>query len=243
MQCVPSYLIKYGNRLISGLSDHDWERWKPHIEVIQLRAGTTLFDAGQVIQHVYFPLSGMISQQYDFADGKSAEFAQMGNEGMVGVFIFMGNSSTSSRALVVSNGVAYRLSKFWLQNEFNASSSFRQLILHYMHTLMTNASQLAVCNRRHTIDQQLCRTLLLHLERVAGDDLALTHDLISRSMGVRREGVSEAAKRLERIGAISYSRGHIHVLDRSTLLRNTCECYDIIKKEQHKLLPQDCQTA
>jgi CRP-like cAMP-binding protein len=243
MQCAPSFLIKYGNRLTSGLSDHDWERWKPQIEVIQLKTGNILFDAGQSVQHVYFPLSGIISQQYEFADGKSAEFAQMGNEGMAGVCVFMGNSSTSSKALVLANGVAYRLSTYWMQKEFNASSSFRQLILHYMHILMTNASQLAVCNRRHTIDQQLCRTLLLQLERVAGDELALTHDLISRSMGVRREGVSEAAKRLERKGAIAYSRGHIHVLDRSALLRNTCECYESIKKEHHKLLPQEYKTV
>lgn len=237
MQRVESFLIKQGNRLISGLADNDWERWKPHIEVIQLKAGNILFDSGQTIHHVYFPLSGIISQQYDFEDGKSAEFAQMGNEGMAGVFVFMGSVSTSSKAVVITNGLAYRLATPWMLSEFNASGAFRQMILHYMQILMTNASQLAVCNRRHTIDQQLCRTLLLQLDRVAGDDLSLTHDLISRSMGVRREGVSEAAKRLERMGAIAYSRGHIHVMDRYALLKNTCECYGIIKKEHCRLLP------
>lgn len=243
MQRTQSFLIKHGNRLTSGLNDNDWERWKSHIEVVQLKAGNVLFDAGQPIQHAYFPLSGIISQQYDFEDGKSAEFAQMGNEGMAGVFIFMGSASTSSKAVVIANGIAYRIPSYWMVNEFNSCGSFRQMILHYMQILMTHASQLAVCNRRHTIDQQLCRMLLLQLDRVAGDDLTLTHDLISRSMGVRREGVSEAAKRLERMGAISYSRGHIQVLDRPALLRNTCECYSIIKKEHHRLLPLECHTA
>ena len=238
-----SFLIKQGNRLISGLTDCDWERWKPHIEVVHLKAGEVLFDAGQTIHHAYFPLSGIISQQYDFEDGKSAEFAQMGNEGMAGVFIFMGSASTSSKAVVIANGIAYRIPTHWMVDEFNSSGSFRQMILHYMQVLMTHASQLAVCNRRHTIDQQLCRMLLLQLDRVAGDDIALTHDLISRSMGVRREGVSEAAKRLERLGVISYSRGHIQILDRPALLRNTCECYGIIKKESHRLLPQECHMA
>jgi len=243
MQYKQSFLIKHGNRLTSGVNDHDWERWKPHIEVVQLKAGDVLFDAGQPISHAYFPLSGLISQQYDFEDGKSAEFAQMGNEGMVGVFIFMGSASTSSKAVVIAGGIAYRIPTHWMVNEFNSSGKFRQMILHYMQVLMTHASQLAVCNRRHTIDQQLCRLLLLQLDRVAGDDISLTHDLISRSMGVRREGVSEAAKRLERMGVISYSRGHIQILDRSGLLKNTCECYSVIKKESHRLLPQECQMA
>lgn len=240
MQRTNWVLIKHGNRLTSGLNESDWERWKPQIEVVQLKTGNVLFDAGQPIQHAYFPLSGIISQQYDFEDGKSAEFAQMGNDGMVGVFIFMGSASTSSKAVVIANGLAYRIPSYWMVNEFNSCGNFRQMILHYMQILMTNASQLAVCNRRHTIDQQLCRILLLQLDRVAGDDITLTHELISRSMGVRREGVSEAAKRLERMGAISYSRGHIQILDRLTLLRSTCECYGIIKKEQRRLFPQEC---
>ena len=243
MQSTQKFFIKSGNRLISCLPEIDWERWKNHIEIIKLKTGSVLYEAGQSIQHVYFPLSGIISQQYDFADGKSAEFAQMGNEGMAGVFVFMGNHSTSSKAIVIGDGMAYRLPAKWMLHEFNTSSAFRQLILQYMHILMTNASQLAVCNRRHTIDQQLCRTLLLQLDRVAGFELTLTHDLISRSMGVRREGVSEAAKRLERMGAITYSRGHIQVLDRGLLLQKSCECYSILIQEQHKLLPQEYQAA
>jgi CRP-like cAMP-binding protein len=232
-----SFIVKSGNRLTSLLSDRDWERWKTKIELVNLKVGEVLFDAGQPIRHIYFPLTGIISQQYDFEDGKSAEFAQMGNEGMVGVFIFMGSASTSSKAIVVASGIAYRLPADWMLGEFNSSGMFRQLILHYMQILMTHASQLAVCNRRHSIDQQLCRTLLLQLDRVAGDDLSLTHELMSRSMGVRREGVSEAAKRLEKIGAIRYSRGHIQVLDRAALLKNSCECYAIIKREDRRLFP------
>jgi CRP-like cAMP-binding protein len=232
-----SFIVKNGNRLTSVLADNDWERWKTQIELVHLKVGEVLFDAGQPIRHIYFPLTGIISQQYDFEDGKSAEFAQMGNEGMAGVFIFMGSASTSSKAIVIASGIAYRLPAAWMLSEFNSSGMFRQLILHYMQILMTHASQLAVCNRRHSIDQQLCRTLLLQLDRVAGDDLSLTHELISRSMGVRREGVSEAAKRLEKIGAIRYSRGHIQVLDRASLLKNSCECYSIIKREDRRLFP------
>jgi CRP-like cAMP-binding protein len=237
MDVAQSSIVKHGNRLMSTLADHDWERWKPHIELVKLEVGDILFDAGEPIDHIYFPLTGIISQQYDFDDGKSAEFAQMGNEGMAGVFIFMGSASTSSKAVVIAGGMAYRLPSVWLLQEFNTSGLFRQMILHYMQVLMTNASQMAVCNRRHSIDQQLSRILLLQLDRVAGNNLSLTHELISRSMGVRREGVSEAAKRLEKMGAIRYSRGHIEVLSRPALLKNTCECYSIIKREDLRLFP------
>lgn len=237
MHLAQSFIAKNGNRLTSVLAANDWDRWKTEVELVQLKAGEVPFEAGQPIRHIYFPLTGVISQQYDFEDGKSAEFAQMGNEGMAGVFVFMGSASTSSKAIVITSGIAYRLPSAWMLSEFNSSGTFRQLILHYMQTLMTQASQLAVCNRRHSIDQQLCRTLLLQLDRVAGDDLSLTHECISRSMGVRREGVSEAAKRLEKIGAIQYSRGQIHVLDRPALLRNSCECYSIMKKEDRRLFP------
>lgn len=237
MDLAPSFVVKNGNRLTSSLSDLDWDRWKRQIEPVQLKVGEILFDAGEQIHHIYFPLTGVISQQYDFEDGKSAEFAQMGNEGMAGVFIFMGSASTSSKAIVITSGIAYRLPARWMLQEFNSSAPFRQLVLHYMQILMTAASQLAVCNRRHSIDQQLSRTLLLQLDRVAGNDLSLTHELISRSMGVRREGVSEAAKRLENSGAIRYSRGHIQVLNREALLKCTCECYSIIKREDRRLFP------
>jgi CRP-like cAMP-binding protein len=237
MNVAQSSIVKQGNRLMASLADPDWERWKPHIKLVSLKIGEILFDAGQPINHIYFPLTAIISQQYDFDDGKSAEFAQMGNEGMAGVFIFMGSASTSSKAVVVASGIAYRLPASWMLQEFNSSGLFRQLILHYMQILMTHASQLAVCNRRHSIEQQLSRTLLFQLDRVAGNDLSLTHEVISRSLGVRREGVSEAAKRLEKMGAIRYSRGHIQVLNRGALLKTTCECYGIIKREDLRLFP------
>ena len=207
MDVAQSLIVKHGNRLMSTLADHDWERWKPHIELVKLEVGEILFDAGESIDHIYFPLTGIISQQYDFEDGKSAEFAQMGNEGMAGVFIFMGSASTSSKAVVIAVGMAYRLPSAWLLQEFNTSGLFRQMILHYMQVLMTNASQMAVCNRRHSIDQQLSRILLLQLDRVAGNDLSLTHELISRfpefsshSLRVRPAWVSERPSICSRAG-------------------------------------------
>jgi CRP-like cAMP-binding protein len=230
-------LIKHGNKLISTLEDRDWERWKNEIEVVHLKSGLTLIEAGQKISHVYFPISGIVSQQYDFEDGKSAEILQMGNEGLVGVFVFTGSTVSVSKSMVIAEGLAYRCHSDWLLEEFNQSSTFRRMVLKYLQVLMIYTSQSAVCNRRHNIEQQLCRNLLSQLDRVAGDHLAMTHELISRSMGVRREGVSEAAKKLERLGIISYSRGKIKVLDRQSLFRNTCECYDIIKGEQRKLFP------
>jgi CRP-like cAMP-binding protein len=231
------FFIKNGNRLISTLNEREWDRWKSKIEVVQLKNGSTLLEAGQSIQHVYFPISGVVSQLYEFEDGKSAEIVQMGNEGLVGIYAFTGNSIAASKSTVIADGVAYRWSADWLQNEFNQSTSFRCMILKYLQVLMTYTSQSAICNRRHSIKQQLSRNLLSQLDRVAGDHLALTHELISRSIGVRREGVSEAAKKLERQGAITYSRGQIKVLNRQPLFLNTCECYGIIRNEQKRLFP------
>ena len=160
----------------------------------------------------------------------------MGNEGLVGIFVFMGSQSTSSKAVVIAKGSAYRIRADVVLDEFNQSGTFRRLVLRYMQVLMTHASQIAACNRRHSIDQQLSRTLLLNLDRVAGSELSFTHELIAKTMGVRREGISEAAKRLQRAGVIDYSRGSIQVLDRAGLIRNTCECYAIIKHEYERLL-------
>ncbi len=230
-------LIKHGNKLIYTLEDREWDRWRNAIEVVQLKNGVTLIEAGQKIKHVYFPISGIVSQQYDFEDGKTAEIAQMGNEGLVGIFVFTGSSVSITKSMVIADGLAYRCHSDWVLEEFNNSGSFRCMVLKYLQVLMTYTSQSAICNRRHNIEQQLCRNLLSQLDRVAGDHLSMTHELISRSMGVRREGVSEAAKKLERIGAISYSRGQIKILDRNQLAQNTCECYDIIKSEQRRLFP------
>lgn len=228
--------IKHSNKLLAFLEQPDWERWQSRLEMIHLSVDQVLFEAGQKINHVYFPVTSIISQQYDFEDGKSAEFAQMGNEGLAGIFVFMGSQSTSSKAVVIAKGHAYRMRSDLMLDEFNHSGSFRRLILRYMQVLMTHASQIAACNRRHSIDQQLSRTLLLNLDRVAGSELSFTHELIARTMGVRREGISEAAKRLQRAGLIDYSRGCIHVLDRPGLGKTTCECYSIIKREYDRLL-------
>jgi CRP-like cAMP-binding protein len=228
--------IKHSNKILTYLDQSDWDRWQSRLEMVQLSLDQVLFDAGQKINHVYFPVTSIISQQYDFEDGKSAEFAQMGNEGLVGIFVFMGSQSTSSKAVVIAKGYAYRMRSDLMIEEFNHSSSFRKLILRYMQVLMTHASQIAACNRRHSIDQQLSRTLLLNLDRVAGSELSFTHELIARSMGVRREGISEAAKRLQRAGLINYSRGCIHVIDREGLRKTSCECYSIIKDEYARLL-------
>jgi CRP-like cAMP-binding protein len=237
MQNDQLFLVKSGNKLISMLDDHDWNRWKQQIEVFRMKNGNTLVEAGQKIKHVYFPISGVVSQQYDFEDGKSAEVVQMGSDGLVGIFAFTGSSVSICKSTVIAEGVAYRCNADWMQDEFNVSSSFRCMILKYLQLLMTYTSQSAVCNRRHNIDQQLSRNLLAQLDRVVGDQLSLTHELISRSMGVRREGVSEAAKKLERQGAISYSRGQIKVLNRQYLLRNSCECYEILKHAERRLFP------
>lgn len=175
--------------------------------------------------------------QYDFEDGGSAEFAQIGNEGLAGIFVFMGNQSTCSKAIVIGKGIAYRVRSDVMLNEFNQSGPFRQLILRYMQAVMTQASQMAACNRKHSIDQQLSRILLLNLDRVVGKDLSFTHELIAKTIGVRREGISEAAKRLQRQGLINYSRGCITVLDRLGLYKHSCECYAILKNEYERLLP------
>ena len=240
MQDVKFTPIKHSNKLLAFLDQSDWERIQPRLEMVHLTVDQILFEAGQKITHVYFPVTSIVSQQYDFEDGKSAEFAQMGNEGLVGVFVFMGSQSTSSKAMVIGKGYAYRMRADAILDEFNQSSSLRRLILRYMQVLMTHASQIAACNRRHSIDQQLSRTLLLNLDRVAGSELSFTHELIAKTMGVRREGISEAAKRLQRAGMIDYSRGSIQILDRTGLGRNTCECYSIIKHEYDRLLSHAC---
>lgn len=228
--------IKHSNKLLTFLNSSDWERLQSKLEMVDLSVEQVLFEAGQKIQHVYFPVTCIISQQYDFEDGKSAEFAQMGNEGLAGIFVFMGNQSTCSKAVVIAKGYAYRVRTEDVLDEFNQSSTFRRLILRYMQVLMTHASQIAACNRRHSIDQQLGRTLLLNLDRVAGSGLSFTHELIAKTMGVRREGISEAAKRMQRAGVIDYSRGSIQVLDRAGLNRSTCECYSILKHEYERLM-------
>ena len=237
MQHSPVAPIKQANKIMTALPSSDWDRWQRHITSVSLAVDDVLFDSGQKMQYVYFPVSCIISLQYDFEDGGSAEFAQIGNEGLAGIFVFMGDQSTCSKAIVIGKGVAYRIRADVLLEEFNLSSDFRRLILRYMQAVMTQASQMAACNRKHSIDQQLARILLLNLDRVVGMDLSFTHELIAKTMGVRREGISEAAKRLQREGLIDYSRGCITVRDRIALKTHACECYSLLKNEYERLLP------
>ena len=234
--------IKHSNKLLAALPFNDWERWQSKMEMVNLDVDQILFDSGHKVNYVYFPVNSIISLQYDFEDGGAAEFAQVGNEGLCGACIFMGSQITNSKAVVIGRGAAYRLRAEYMLEEFNLSGPFRRLILRYMQVLMTHASQTAVCNRRHSIDQQLCRTLLLNLDRVSGNHLSFTHELIAKTLGVRREGVSQAAKKLQREGLIQYSRGCISVTDRIRLQHNACECYSIVKNEYNRLLPSQIAT-
>jgi len=234
--------IKQSNKLLAALPIMEWQRWQSNIETVDLKINDLLFDSGTNIDYVHFPISTIISLQYDYEDGTSAEFAEIGNEGLSGIFIFMGGHSTCSKAIVIGKGLSYRIPSAIMLDEFNNSGPFRRLILRYMQTMMTYSSQMAACNRKHSIDQQLARILLLNLDRVNGNDLIFTHDMISRCLGVRREGISEAAKRLERMGVIEYTRGNIAVLDRPRLQSICCECYGLMKSEYLRLMPSEQAT-
>ena len=235
-------ILKQSNAILAGLPLGDWERWKKFLSPVVLEVDQVIHQAGQVQKHIYLPASCIVSVQYDFEDGNSAEFAEIGNEGLTGTFIFMGNTSTVSQSTVIAKGLAYRADVSFVQHEFNSSSSFRRQILNYMQLLMLYTAQTAACNRRHSITQQLARVLLVNQDRVAGNDLVFTHELIARSLGVRREGVSQAAKKLQREGLIEYSRGCISVTDRIKLQHNACECYAIVKNEFTRLLPSQIAT-
>lgn len=237
MQSHVMYPIKASNRLLAALSSPEWERWQNKFEMVNLKLDQVINVTGTKINHIYFPVNCIISLQYDFQDGASAEFAQVGNEGLCGVSAFMGTSSTNSKSVVIGSGSAYRIKADFMLEEFNNSSSFRRLILKYMQAMMSYASQTAVCNRRHSIDQQLCKTILQNLDRIPGNELTFTHELIAKTLGVRREGISHAAKKLQNDGLIKYTRGHISILNRDKLTRHACECYGIVKQEYEKLIP------
>lgn len=228
---------KASNRLLAALPHADWARWVHHLELVELTVGQVLFEHGQPLSHVHFPVNSIVSLQCDLEDGSSSEFALTGNEGVVGVFIFMGTRSTISNAVVIRGGMAYRFKADLLFDEFNHSGAFRRLILRYMQAMMTEASQRAVCHRRHAIDQQLSRIILLCLDRTQASKLTLTQELIARTMGVRREAITVAAQKLQAAGVIRYARGSITVLDRSGLESLACECYKIVKDEFDRLLP------
>lgn len=225
------------NHLLAALPAPVQERLFPHLELQQLPLGKVLYESGDAMRHVFFPTDAIISLLYVMESGASAEISVVGNEGLIGVAVFMGGESTPSRALVQSAGYVYRLSGQRIKDEFNRHGEMLQLMLRYTQALITQMSQTAVCNRHHSIDQQLCRWLLLSLDRLPSNQLSMTQELIANMLGVRREGVTEAAGKLQKLGVIEYSRGRITVLDRARLEGLSCECYSVVKKETDRLLP------
>ena len=225
------------NHLLAALPDAEWQRWKPQLELVDLPLGQVLYESGSTLKHVYFPITAIVSLLYVMENGASAEIAVVGNDGLVGIALFMGGESTPSRAVVQSAGQGYRLKAPAMKLEFERAPVLH-LLLRYTQALITQMAQTAVCNRHHSLDQQLCRWLLLSLDRLTGNDLVMTQELIANMLGVRREGVTEAALNLQHEGLISYARGHISVRDRPGLEKRTCECYAVVKNEYDRLLPQ-----
>jgi len=225
------------NLLLAALPADVFERLKPNLEPVALPLGKVIYESGVELKHVYFPTSGcIISMLYVMADGSSAEIAVVGDEGVVGIALFMGGDTTPSRALVQSAGQGFRLEARALQAEFGRHSSLQVLLLRYTQALITQMSQTAVCNRHHSLEQQLCRWLLLSQDRLPTNQLTMTQELIANMLGVRREGVTQAAGRLQTAGLIRYNRGRITIVDRSGLEALVCECYAVVKKEYERLL-------
>jgi CRP-like cAMP-binding protein len=225
------------NHLLASLPEEDYARISARLELTPLLLGVALYESGTHMQHIYFPLDSIVSLLYVMENGSSAEIAVVGNEGVVGVSIFMGGETTPSRAVVQSAGHAYRLKRRFLKEEFDRAGPMQHLLLRYTQALLTQMAQTAVCNRHHNLDQQLCRWLLLSLDRLHGDHLVMTQELIANMLGVRREGVTAAAGALQKAGLIRYARGQITVLDRAGLEARTCECYAVVKRESDRLLP------
>jgi CRP-like cAMP-binding protein len=225
------------NHLLAALPDEEWGRWAPLMEVVQMPLGQVLYESGVALTYVYFPITSIVSLLYVMENGASAEIAVVGNEGLVGVSLFMGGESTPSRAVVQSAGIGCRLDAQVMKTEFNRAGPVLHLLLRYTQALITQMAQTAVCNRHHSLDQQLCRWLLLSLDRLQGDELVMTQELIANMLGVRREGVTESALKLQKAALIRYSRGHITILNRGGLEQRTCECYAVVRREYERLLP------
>lgn len=225
------------NHLLDALLKVDYDRLFPNLELIEMPLGKVLCESGDELKHVYFPTNSIISLLYVMEDGASAEIAVIGNEGILGVQVLLGGESTPSRAVVQSAGHGYRMKAQLLKNEFNQAGPLQRLLLRYTQALITQMAQTAVCNRHHSVQQQLCRWLLLSMDRLSGNELNMTQELIANMLGVRREGVTEAAGALQHLGLIHYSRGHIKVLDRKGLEAKSCECYQVVKDEFDRLLP------
>jgi CRP-like cAMP-binding protein len=226
------------NHLLAALTATERERLYPHLQLVPMPLGKVLYESGDVMRHVYFPTDSIISLLYVLADGASAEISVVGNEGIIGVSLFMGGETTPSRAIVQSAGSAYRLIGQLLKEEFHRNGGMQLLLLRYTQALLTQMAQTAVCNRHHSVDQQLCRWLLLSLDRLVTNKLTMTQELIANMLGVRREGVTDAAGKLQKLGVIQYARGRITVLDRPKLEKLCCECYAVVKKETDRLLPR-----
>src|SRR6201994_1792876 len=231
MPSMPTSADPQQNHLLAALTTGERERLYPHLQLVPMPLGKVLYESGDVMRHVYFLTDSIISLLYVLEDGASAEISVVGNEGLIGVSLFMGGETTPSRAIVQSAGFAYRLIGQLLKEEFHRNGGMQLLLLRYTQALLTQMAQTAVCNRHHSVDQQLCRWLLLTLDRLASSEIITTHELISNMLGVRREGVTDAAGKLQKLGAIRYRRGRITVLDRAQLERLCCECYAVVKKE------------
>jgi len=234
---VPERHSPHQNHLLAALPTSDFQRLASHLELVPMKLGEVLYESGVQLRYVYFPTTSILSLLYVMEDGASAEIAIVGNEGILGISLFMGGETTPSRAVVQSAGHAFRLKAALLKNEFGRFGPTMHLLLRYTQALITQMAQTAVCNRHHSVDQQLCRWLLLSLDRLQTNELSMTQELIANMLGVRREGVTEAAGKLQDAGLISYQRGRITVLDRPGLEARSCECYQVVKTEFDRLLP------
>ena len=240
---APSPLGPHTNHLLAALPRGDFERLAPHLELVPMELGAVLYEPGSEMQYVYFPTTSIVSLLYVMEDGSSAEIAIVGNEGILGISLFMGGNTTPSRAVVQSAGHGFRLKAQLLKDEFSRFGATMHLLLRYTQALITQMAQTAVCNRHHSVDQQLCRWLLLSLDRLSSNELSMTQELIANMLGVRREGVTEAAGKLQDAGLIKYHRGRINVIDRAGLEARACECYRVVKTEFDRLLPYQATAA
>jgi CRP-like cAMP-binding protein len=235
---MPGIVFPQQNHILDALPSAERERIFPHLKLVALPLGAILYESGDTLRHIYFPTDSIVSLLYVLENGSSAEICVVGNDGVIGVSLFMGGETTTSRAIVQSGGSAYRLSGRRLKQEFERQGETMHILLRYTQALITQMAQTAVCNRHHTVDQQLARWLLLSLDRLPDTKLTMTQGLIADMLGVRREGVTDAAGKMQKLGVITYSRGMINVLDRQRLEKLSCECYGVVKKETDRLLPR-----
>src|SRR5690349_13130019 len=236
---MSSFFRPQDNQILRALPKNERERLFPHLKLVEMPLGMVLYESGAALRHIYFPTDSIVSLLYVMKDGASAEIAVVGNEGLVGISLFMGGETTPSRAVVQSAGRAYRLRAKVLKAEFEFGGPLQHLLLRYTQALITQMAQTAVCNRHHSIEQQLCRWLLLSMDRLPTNVLTMTQELIANMLGVRREGVTASAGKLQEAGLIHYSRGRITILDRLKLEKRVCECYGVVKKEFERLLPEE----